>query len=258
VLVSDESVVRLTHACVEYDGTHVLEDVELDVTAGQFVALLGPNGSGKTTLVRAALGLEPLSHGTASLFGTPLSRFHDWSRIALVPQRLPAAANVPVSVWETVLSGSISPRGRYRPFTREQRRAAQQALETVSLWDRRHDRLDTLSGGQQRRVLIARALSTSADLFVLDEPTAGVDGANQRRVAEVLTGLAALGRTVVLVAHELGPLEPLVTRVVVLGRGRDGSILFDGPPPAPDHLHDPVHHHSHDVEPPPGPAFLEG
>lgn len=240
---SDE-VVGVSRLCVEFDGEHVLEDVDLSIRPGEFVALLGPNGSGKTTLVRAIVGLQPYAHGRVSLFGEPLARFHSWQRIALVPQRLPGASTIPVSVWEAVLSGMISPRRRWRPFSRSERAAAQDALNAVGLWARRHERLDTLSGGQQRRVLIARALATGADLLIMDEPTAGVDAENVARLTELLEGLHSAGTTIIVVTHELTGIAHLITRAVVLGTDARESVVFDGPPPVPGHhLHDHVHHH---------------
>ena len=106
-----------------------------------------------------------------------------------------------------------------------------------------------LSGGQQRRALIARALATGPDLLVLDEPTAGVDRANQEALAETLARLVESGTTIVLVTHELGPVEPLITRAVVL---RDGQVVHDGPPLDHEfhHEHDDEWHHAHGDAPP--------
>jgi len=246
------AVVLVSRLCVEFDGEHVLEDVDLAIGPGEFVALLGPNGSGKTTLVRTVLGLQPFSHGRVALFGQPLARFRDWQRIALVPQRLPGASTIPVSVWEAVLSGMISPRRRWRPFSRIQRAAAQQALEQVGLWERRHERLDALSGGQQRRVLIARALATGADLLVMDEPTAGVDAEHVTRLTDLLGELHARGTTILVVTHELTGISHLITRAIVLGSDSRQSVVFDGPPPVPGfYLHDHVHHHESEYPLPP-------
>lgn len=237
--------VSLRRACVTFDGDCVVDEVDLEIRPGEFVAILGDNGAGKTTLLRAILGLEHLSHGAVEIHGNPLRGFRDWHRLAYVPQRLVGASSVPVSVIETVRSARLRP-GRLGPLTRHDRARVQQALEQVGLWERRDDRLDTLSGGQQRRVMIARALAGDADLFLLDEPTAGVDADNQERLAAVLQDLRDRGATVILVTHELGPLADLVTRVIVLshpehtdehrGGGHDdshGSISYDGPPPAP-------------------------
>lgn len=236
-------IANVEHVCVEYDGVHVIEDIDMSINSGEFIALIGANGSGKSTLVRALLGLTPLEHGKIRLFDTPLSRFRAWDRIALVPQRLPGASSVPVSVWETVMSGLISPKHRWRRFTKEEKERAQLALKDVRLWDRRHDRLDALSGGQQRRALIARALVTEASLIILDEPTAGVDAENVAELARVLEAMHERGATVLIVTHELDEIEHLVTRVIVLERG---EVVFDGPPPPPVGLHDHVHHHDDD------------
>jgi len=238
-----ELVVEVQRLCVEFDGEHILEDVDLSVRAGEFVALLGPNGSGKTTLVRTMLGLQPYDHGRVFLFGTPLSRFTSWQQVALVPQRLPGASSIPVSVWEAVLSGLISPKRRWRFLTREEKAGAAQALKDVGLWSRRHDRLDTLSGGQQRRVLIARALASGADLLMMDEPTAGVDAEHVGRLTELLSDLHERGVTIIVVTHELTGLTDLVTHAVVLGPDERRSVLYDGPPPIPADLHEDVHHH---------------
>jgi len=242
-----DEVVGVSRLCVEFDSEHVLEDVDLSIGRGEFVALLGPNGSGKTTLVRTMLGLQTSSHGSVRLFGEPLSRFRSWQRIALVPQRLPGSTSIPVSVWETVLSGLISPRRRWRPFSRVERAAATTALTDVGLWGKRHERLDTLSGGQQRRVLIARALASGADLLVMDEPTAGIDAANLVQLTALLARLHEQGTTVIVVTHELTGISHLITRAVVLGPDRRESVVFDGPPPVPGQLlHDHVHHHDTD------------
>jgi len=240
--------IHLTGGSVAIAGRPILRGIDLAVSAGEFVALMGANGSGKSTLVRALTGLRPLGHGELRLFGTPFAQFHDWQRIGFVPQRPGAASGVPASVWEVVAAGRLTRRRLLRPMSRADRAAVQEALEVVGLADRARDGVSTLSGGQQQRVLIARALAGQPDLFFLDEPTAGVDLANQRALADSLGELKARGATVVLVAHELGPLAPLVDRSIVM---RDGRIVYDGPPlgdhagPADlDLLHG--HHHAHD------------
>ena len=242
----NDTVINIERLCVEFDGEHVLEDVNIEIMAGEFVALLGPNGSGKTTLIRAILGLEQPDHGKIILFGATLKRFKDWHRIALVPQRLPGASSIPVSVWETVMSGQIRPRSRWRLFSRSEKISATQALKNVDLWDRRRDRLDALSGGQQRRVLIARALACQADIIVMDEPTAGLDAANVAALTLLLAEIKELGKTIIVVTHELDDIEHLVTRAIVLGASKHQSVGYDGPPPVPGvFAHD--HHHHHDA-----------
>jgi zinc transport system ATP-binding protein len=239
--------VQLTAGSVAIGGRPVLRGIDLTVETGEFVALMGANGSGKTTLVRALTGLLPLASGDLRLFGTPFAEFRAWSRIGFVPQRPGASSGVPTSVWEVVASGRLTRRRLLRPLSRADRAAIDHALDVVGLPDRRHERVTSLSGGPQQRVLIARALAGEPDLFVLDEPTAGVDLPSQQALADALGRLKAAGATVVLVAHELGPLAPLVDRAVVM---RDGRIIYDGPPLADHEVHHPsygdphTHHHT--------------
>ncbi|GGM56772.1 ABC transporter [Micromonospora sonchi] len=238
-------VISVTHGVVGYDGRPVLRDVSLTVTAGEVVAILGANGSGKSTLVRAVLGLVPLSAGSVTLFGQQVRRFRQWHRVGYVPQRLGAGSGVPATVAEVVASGRLARRGILRPPGRADREAVAEALRAVGLADRAKDPVATLSGGQQQRTLIARALAGRPELLILDEPTAGVDTASQEAFAGALRGFATDGGTVLLVAHELGPLRPLISRAVVVHQGvvaHDGTV----PDPAGHHAapdHDHVHPH---------------
>lgn len=219
-------VIDVRDAAVALGGRPVLRHIDLTVHSGDLVAVMGANGSGKSTLVRSILGLWPLSSGYVELFGQPHAEFSDWHRIGFVPQRAGASSGVPASVREVVASGRLTRRRLFCPMSREDRRAVDRALEAVDLADRARDGIATLSGGQQQRALIARALAAGPDLLVLDEPTAGVDLPNQVALADVLQRLSGDGATIALVAHELGPLEPLIDRAVVL---QDGRIVYDGP-----------------------------
>jgi zinc transport system ATP-binding protein len=241
------AVFSVARACVTFDGDCVVDEVDLTIQPGEFVAVLGENGAGKSTLVRAMLGLTPLSHGSVRLHGVPVDQFKQWGRVGYVPQRLLSAGAVPTSVHEVVESALWGPKRRFRMTRRSA--LVEQALRDVDLWDRRDDRLDTLSGGQQRRVLIARALATRADTFVLDEPTAGIDTDSQNRLAATLRSIKESGATVLLVTHELGPLSDLVTRALVLGKGDHGSVRYDGPPRRQELAHHHAWHHEHEAAP---------
>jgi zinc transport system ATP-binding protein len=236
-------VLDVRDAVVTYGHSRVLRGVSLTVAPGEVIAVLGANGSGKSTLIRAALGLVPLSSGAVRLFGTPLHRFRQWRRIGYVPQRLGAGSGVPATVAEVVGSGRLARRGVLRPPGRADRAAVAAALAAVGLAERAGDPVTTLSGGQQQRTLIARALAGEPEALILDEPTAGVDATSQEAFAQALGAFTRDGGTVVLVAHELGPLEPLVTRAVVI---HHGEIAHSGavPRPAGHHAH-PDHDHVH-------------
>jgi len=240
----NDPVVTVADGAVELGGRPVLRGIDLAVRRGEVLAVLGANGSGKSTLVRTMLGLVPTCRGEVRLFGTPLEDFHDWRRVGFVPQRVGAASGVPATVREVVASGRMSRRRPFLPAGRGDRDAVEAAIDAVGLREKARDGVATLSGGQQQRVLIARALAGAPDLLVLDEPTAGVDVHSQQAFADALGTLVARGATIVLVAHELGPLGPLVDRAVVM---RDGRVAYDGPPidaftdADPPHGHD--HHH---------------
>jgi zinc transport system ATP-binding protein len=239
--------VQLTDGAVAIGGRPVLRGIDLTVWSGEFVALMGANGSGKSTLVRALTGLRPLTAGSLELFGTPFDDFHEWRRIGFVPQRVGASSGVPASVWEVVASGRLTRRRLLRPLSRADRAAIDEAIAVVGLTGKARDGVSTLSGGQQQRTLIARALAGEPELFFLDEPTAGVDLANQLSLASSLERLKERGATIVLVAHELGPLAGLVDRAVVM---RDGRVAYDGAPLADHAVHaadfaEPHAHHHH-------------
>lgn len=219
-----ESVIRLSGVDTWLDDDQILFDINLDVEAGEVVALLGGNGSGKTTLLRTLLGLVPHQAGEVELFGRPLARFHDWSRIGYVPQR--ARLQVPnATVDEVVMLGRLSRRSLFKLPGAADRAAASKALERVGLEGQGRRPMAHLSGGQQQRALIARALASEADLLVLDEPLAALDVRTQTSLARLLGRLHSEGITIVTVLHELGAMEPLLERSVVLQLGR---VIHDG------------------------------
>ncbi len=220
-------VVALADGAVSIAGRPILRGVDLRIEQGEFLALMGANGSGKSTLVRALTRLQPLARGSLRLFGTDAADFSDWHRVGFVPQRAGATSGVPASVWEVVASGRLSRRRLFTRLGADGRKAIEEALEVVGMSDLSRAGVGTLSGGQQQRVLIARALAAEPDLFFLDEPTAGVDLPNQQVLADTLRLLSARGATIVLVAHELGPMTPLVDRAVVM---RHGRVAYQGPP----------------------------
>ncbi|MEO5877850.1 MAG: ABC transporter ATP-binding protein [Streptosporangiaceae bacterium] len=236
-----DAVFTLTGGQVRLDGREVLSGIDLRVEQGEVLALLGPNGSGKSTLVRALLGLVPLSAGTREIFGS--TRFRDWARLGYVPQRLTVGGGVPSTVREIVSSGRIARQSRFRFTSAADRAAVTRAMTALGISHLARRPAHLLSGGQQQRVLIARALAGEPDVYLMDEPLAGVDSAHQEALAATLADLVAQGRTIILVLHELGPLAPLITRSIVLDHGR---IVHEGAPPAPEgDCAAPGHEHVH-------------
>jgi len=226
--------VRLEGVSFAYGrGPAVLQDVDLEVEQGEFVAVAGPNGGGKTTLLRLVLGLERPGSGSVQVHPR---------RIGYLPQRAQAAVDAPITVRELVSAGRASRARLVGPLTRADRDAIRRAIGRVGLEDRADRRLATLSGGQQQRAFIAKALAGEPDLLVLDEPTAGVDAEAQEAVASLLAELRRdLAVTILYVSHEFGAVEQFVERIVLVRR----EIVFDGPPSElPGVWHDPSHVHA--------------
>jgi zinc transport system ATP-binding protein len=226
--------VRLEGVSFAYGrGPAVLQDVDLEVEQGEFVAVAGPNGGGKTTLLRLVLGLERPSAGTVEVSAR---------RIGYLPQRAQASVDAPITVRELVAAGRASRTRLVGPLTRADRDAVRRSIARVGLDDRADRRLATLSGGQQQRAFIAKALAAEPDLLVLDEPTAGVDAEAQEAVASLLAELRRdLAVTILYVSHEFGAVESFVERIVLVRR----EIVFDGPPSGlPGVWHDPSHVHA--------------
>lgn len=259
-------VISLRHATFGYGGRAVTSDLTLDVVPGEVVALLGPNGSGKSTLVKGLLGLNDHLGGDVELFGHALDRPGLRTRLGYVPQRHTLSASVRSTVREVVATGRLAHRPWWRPAGSRDRERVAQAVDLVGLSERADSDVAALSGGQQRRVLIARALAGDPEVLVMDEPTAGVDAASQDVLGGVLRRLAETGVTMMVVTHELGSLRGVVARIVAMD---GGHICFDGSPQAyavhrrgEGHRHsghDGGHHHDDAVHAPyPGPGVVLG
>ncbi|MEO6998715.1 MAG: metal ABC transporter ATP-binding protein [Terracoccus sp.] len=242
---STDAVLSLRAASFGYGDRPVLADADLVVRPGEVVAVLGPNGAGKSTLMKGILGLNELVSGSVTLFGIPSTEFHDRARMGYVPQRHTLSASVRATVEEIVSSGRLPRLGWMGRMRATDRQIVACALDMVGLADQAATEVSTLSGGQQRRVLIARALASQPDVLIMDEPTAGVDAASQHVLAAVLERLADRDVTMVIVTHEIGAMKRLFTRVVAVDAGR---IQFDGTPQqyaAERALHNVDHDHDH-------------
>ena len=204
---------------VSIGGMPILRDVSVRVSPGEVVALIGGNGSGKSTLVRTLMGLLPFQSGSVELFGTPLNRFRQWSRIGYVPQS--SSINITnATVREVAASGRLA---HLRPFQwlgRNDQLVLDNALEQVGLSDRSKWPFNALSGGQKQRVLIARALSSEPELLVMDEPMAGVDLHSQQELADLLARFRDSGLGLLVVLHERGPMAPVIDRAVTMCDGK--------------------------------------
>jgi zinc transport system ATP-binding protein len=233
-------LVEARNICVERSNASILHDISLTINHGECVALLGANGSGKSTLLHALVGLVPISSGTVELCAG-----HDGQTgIALVPQFAPAASLIPLTVYELVATGLVTKRSLFG-YNRSQRKQVNKVIEKVGLAAKANAKYASLSGGQLRRALIARALVADAELLLLDEPLTGLDRESIRTVVELLRDLRNSGHSMIVVSHELADLESLFTRVIELNNRK---IAYDGVP-LPRHHHE-AHHHDYQATEP--------
>ena len=186
---------------VNYDNKTVLYSVDFTVPPGSMSVIVGPNGAGKSTLIKAALGIVPKVSGQVSVFGLPFdSNRH---RVAYVPQRASVDWEFPATAFDVVAMGLYRDLNPFRSLSAEQRARVTDCLSQVGMKDFASRQIGRLSGGQQQRVFIARSLIQNADLYVLDEPFAGVDAATERALIGVLRSVRQAGKTVLCVHHDL-------------------------------------------------------
>ncbi len=227
IAADDLPVAEVEHICYTYGSERVLDEVSLTARRGDFLGVIGPNGAGKTTLLRILLGLLPADCGHVRLFGTDVREFREWHRIGYIPQKLAFESKFPASVFEVVISGRSGRVGLARRFAPSDRDAALQALDTVGMTAYRDRLIGQLSSGQQQRVFIARALASTPELLVLDEPTVGVDLDAQEQFYSLLRYLnREFGTTLILVSHDIGVVAREVTQLACLNR----SLVFHGSP----------------------------
>ena len=199
-----------------YRETPVLWDIDLDVPAAVRCAIVGPNGAGKSTLLKGILGpLHPVS-GAVRLWGQPLSAVH--KQIAYVPQRGSVHWDFPTTVFDVVLMGRYAHLGLIKRPGREDRSLAMDALDKMKMADFADRQISELTGGQKQRVFIARALAQDAQLYIMDEPLAGVDETTERIIMDKFMDLQREKRTVVAVHHDLSTLDAYFDYLVVLNR----------------------------------------
>src|SRR5664280_1213081 len=207
-------------------GSPALKNIDLEIWRGEIFALLGPNGAGKTTLIGIICGLVNPTAGTVLADGHDLLADYRVARskIGLVPQEL--STDMFETVWATVCFS----RGL---FGKPQNAAhVEKVLRDLSLWDKRHEKIMTLSGGMKRRVLIAKALAHEPEILFLDEPTAGVDVELRRDMWAMVRSLRATGVTIILTTHYIEEAEQMADRIGVIRRGElilveDKTVLME-------------------------------
>ncbi len=214
--MEEEMLLHVEDMTMAYRETAVLWDIDLDVPEGVRCAIVGPNGAGKSTLLKGILGLEKPVAGFVRLWGQPIDKVR--SRIAYVPQRGAVNWDFPTTVFDVVLMGRYVHIGLMRRPGRADREKAKEALAEMKLSELADRQISELSGGQKQRVFIARALAQESDLYIMDEPLAGVDETTERIVMDKFVALQKEKKTVIAVHHDLSTLDDYFDYLVVLNR----------------------------------------
>jgi manganese/zinc/iron transport system ATP- binding protein len=217
------AALSLSGMTVRYSAVTAVDDVSVDIPGAAMTAIVGPNGAGKSTLLKAALGIVPKAAGEALFYGQPLEEAR--ARVAYMPQRASVDWDFPIRVIDIVLMGMQRKLGLLRPVRRADRKHAMECLSRVGMVDFAKRQIGALSGGQQQRVFLARALAQGAELYLLDEPFAGVDAKTEAAIVTVLKDLRDEGAAVVAVHHDLASVPVWFDRVVLLNR----HLIADGP-----------------------------
>ena len=205
---------KIENLSARYQDHYGCQQVHFTVQAGERVAIIGPNGAGKSTLFKALVGLHPIYEGYATIKGVPLNKGR--SLISYVPQHEAVDWQFPVSVWDAVMMVRARHIGYILPPLRKDRLAVREALEQVELWDLRHRQIGQLSGGQRRRVFIARALAQEAQIVLMDEPFVGVDATVEQELFRILDILRDKQITVIIATHNLAQATTHYDKVLML------------------------------------------
>ncbi len=230
----DLPVICLHDVCVAYQETVALHDVNIAIQRGDFLGILGPNGSGKTTMLKTMLGVVKPFRGLVHLVGKDrrtINRRDFLARVGYIPQKMVIDPHFPALVKDVVAMGLYGKTGFFGRMSKQDKESVREALVKVGV-DGLEDRpIGHLSGGQQQKVIVARALANNPEILLLDEPTANLDFKAARSVVDLIDKLHKETKmTVVLVSHSLPFLKQYANRVVVVQK----QILWDGPPDSPE------------------------
>ncbi|MDO5721310.1 MAG: ABC transporter ATP-binding protein [Actinomycetaceae bacterium] len=214
----------ITDLTVAYHDRIVLEHANVNLPEGEVMAILGPNGAGKSTLIKSALGLVPPLGGKTEFFGKPLDQVRN--RVGYMPQSAEVDWDFPTTVADVVNMGTYGKLGWLRRAGAKQRQLVAEAMEIVGITDLADRQISQLSGGQKQRTFMARILAQNPDLYIMDEPFAGVDAASEKAIVRALEKLREDGKTILIVHHDLSTVKEFCTWVTLLNAGK---VVATGP-----------------------------
>ncbi|MEP5761378.1 MAG: manganese/iron ABC transporter ATP-binding protein [Litoreibacter sp.] len=209
------------------NGHTALRDASFELPTGTIAALVGVNGSGKSTLFKALMGFVPASSGEISILGGSVKQALAANTVAYVPQAEEVDWSFPVLVEDVVMMGRYGHMGFFRIPRADDHKAVEEALRRVGMLDFRDRQIGELSGGQKKRVFLARALAQDSRVILLDEPFTGVDVQTEDEIIELLRGMRDEGRVMLVSTHNLGSVPEFCDRTILI----KGTVLAHGPTP---------------------------
>ncbi len=214
-------IIEIKNLSFSYQKQKVLENINLCVEEGDFLAIIGPNGGGKSTLLKLILGINPVKEGSIKIFGEKPHK--NLQKIGYVPQNTNVNTDFPIKVIEVVLMGHIGTKRPLFGYAEEEKRCALGALAQVGMESYANEKIGSLSGGQRQRVMIARALCAHPKVLILDEPTASIDVEGQKQIYELLKELNSY-ITIIVVSHDLSFIMQYASTVVHINK----TLSFHG------------------------------
>lgn len=211
-----EEIIKIKNLTVYYDKDPVLWNINVNIQKGRLLAIVGPNGAGKSTLIKTCLDFIKPVYGDVTFFDDKYKNVR--KKIAYVPQRGSVDWDFPTTVIDVVKMGRYGHLGLFKRVTKKETELAKKALEKVSMLEFENRQINQLSGGQQQRVFLARALVQEADIYLLDEPFQGVDKTTEKAIVEILKTLKELGKTVVVVHHDLNTVKDYFDDVLMINK----------------------------------------
>ncbi|PIU09204.1 MAG: ABC transporter ATP-binding protein [Candidatus Moranbacteria bacterium CG_4_8_14_3_um_filter_34_16] len=219
-------IIETKNLSVSYGQTEALTNVSFTVEKGDFVGLAGPNGAGKTTLIKTILGLLPTSKGEIKLFGKTKEKFNDWGKIGYLPQKLSTINTLfPATVDEVVTLGLLSQKKFPRRITANDQKRTSETLRELGIFDLKKRMLSELSGGQQQKVLLARALVSNPEILIFDEPSTALDPESRESFFQLIQKLNKKnGTAVILITHDTGYIGQYANKLLYI----DKSLVYFG------------------------------
>ncbi|MFC4617556.1 metal ABC transporter ATP-binding protein [Camelliibacillus cellulosilyticus] len=217
-----ERVIEINQATIRYDKVTAVENIQLTVDAGDFLAIAGPNGGGKSSLMKGILNLVPLANGEIKIFG----RDHRKAKglIGYIPQQTTFDHRFPVTVKDVVLMGRLPANLRlFHRFSKQDHDVAFDAMKTLGLASLSDRAIGDLSGGQRQKVLLARALATEPKLLILDEPTASLDPASREQFYQILSDLNK-DMTIIMISHDDQSISRIAKKAIYLNK----TLIYAG------------------------------